>query len=1098
VSNVGGSAGGGGFDFQASLIAYIAIYILAEISLPGLERAGIPTAISAETSGPGDDVQIEFSDGEVFVELQAKKGLRADTRFDEAIDKIASGLNRNSSSDVILAVDPRSTQRIREKLPFDLDRLRQGRSDSPQDQELLNRVLHIFTKIAASEECAVDLISHFFVTVFDLEGTASRETHSAINLLQSHILLDKAQALAAWDILVRDGHQLIKGRGRRDAAGLVRLLQSRGIRLPGSLLPLVKEQYQQWLLTYTATFTMPGPSLGKPLPIENAWVKLRMLSKQPETISQGLEAQLAAYHEWERLALREDLYEAEDVGQIEHRVVIIGGPGSGKSTLCRKLAHDLTAREELVLWVHLPEVASRMSNSMNIHDALIDAATNGLPLAASSRDALYKKVDCLIADGLDECGSLLLQVAEGLQRWASARQGTRVVITTRPVGYDASFFKGWTHQELLPLSKDQVERSAHQIIVATSASKPVADEHFQRFEGQLGKNHVASLAARNPLLLGFIVQLTMAGVTVAPTRANLYEQILDLWYKTLPKGREVAGKQPGSSLAQRSLDILGWLLQTVDKRGDRLLKKLVQQLSAHLSQEMDLKQAQAQELAEACLSFWQERGVIERLQFMNEDTYAFVHPTLGEYAAARYFVTLDPAEIQRHVLDKRVDPRWREVLLLAAGLGAVDGMVETLLAVPSPNQHTAPELFLAAGALAESDRYSPSLAAEVADQLRARLLSSDPSVVYQTARQAKGFAAQAPDLVGPIIQPLCTHQQQWTRLAATNVALASDPGRVEVKLLELLLREVLTNPITDEGNDISHYIDTGEWIPDSDDGWHVQNDVIALGAARIARTRPDGATIELLQALYLSSAVGRDTKSTLASVLVELGDQDFVEQHEPISAQSIWNSYKRSLLADQKMLEVIIRITNVPVSPSQRRRKLTALTTLIHALPVSEEDPKHWDVLYRLDEVTAIETVLSGFIQLYKINLKELALDAAWALARVQEALQNERPDTALQQLLPKIPVKLDWPQDPNLNVSPLALVRALNHPSAIIANGAILLLIVGVKREELENAFQEMNREIRKNEQMKIIIARIVSYMWKNEVPSWLQDLLKPNETIK
>ena len=172
--------------------------------------------------------------------------------------------------------------------------------------------------------------------------------------------------------------------------------------------------------------------------------------------------------------------------------------------------------------------------------------------------------------------------------------------------------------------------------------------------------------------------------------------------------------------------------------------------------------------------------------------------------------------------------------------------------------------------------------------------------------------------------------------------------------------------------------------------------------------------------------------------------------------------------------------------------------TLIYALDVPKTGVTQWDVLYRLDDVTAVEAVLSGFIQVYKINPKELALDAAWALAKVQEGLRNDRLDTALLQLLPQIPVKLHLPQDLNLNVSTPALVRGLNHPSAIIAGGAAYLLIIGVRREELENVFQQMNQEIRMNEQMKIIIARVVSYIWKDEVPSWLNDLLKPNEVIQ
>jgi hypothetical protein len=193
------------------------------------------------------------------------------------------------------------------------------------------------------------------------------------------------------------------------------------IRLPRDLI-LVKSQYQKWIMDNTATFTIPGPSHGISLPIGTAWMELHTLSRKSEVLPHDLETQLSMYHEWERLALQDDVYSAQDTALIGHRVVIVGGPGSGKSTLCRKLAHDSTEFEELVLWVRLPEVASRIGQGMNIHKALIDTATNGFPLSPPSQEALYNNIDCLIADGLDECGPLFPRVAEDLLRWASARQ----------------------------------------------------------------------------------------------------------------------------------------------------------------------------------------------------------------------------------------------------------------------------------------------------------------------------------------------------------------------------------------------------------------------------------------------------------------------------------------------------------------------------------------------------------------------------------------------------------------------------------------------------------------------------------------------------
>ena len=159
-----------------------------------------------------------------------------------------------------------------------------------------------------------------------------------------------------------------------------------------------------------------------------------------------------------------------------------------------------------------------------------------------------------------------------------------------------------------------------------------------------------------------------------------------------------------------------------------------------------------------------------------------------------------------------------------------------------------------------------------------------------------------------------------------------------------------------------------ELLLESNDGWGVQNDVIVHGAEVIARTRPDTTTKELLKALYLSSAISATAQGELSHMLTDLGCQEFVEQHQVISEKDIRNWLNKGRRADEKMLETILRITHFPNSQPKKRRKLMALRTLIYALNVPESGVTQWDVLHRLDDVTAIAAVLRGFIQLYKIR----------------------------------------------------------------------------------------------------------------------------------
>src|SRR5215207_5694754 len=92
----GGPAGGGGFNFQARATALVYAHVLAGSPLNfAVGHYPVPLAVSAETDGPGDDVHVECEGGAV-VEIQAKRGLRADRRLWDAAVKMISGLARAS------------------------------------------------------------------------------------------------------------------------------------------------------------------------------------------------------------------------------------------------------------------------------------------------------------------------------------------------------------------------------------------------------------------------------------------------------------------------------------------------------------------------------------------------------------------------------------------------------------------------------------------------------------------------------------------------------------------------------------------------------------------------------------------------------------------------------------------------------------------------------------------------------------------------------------------------------------------------------------------------------------------------------------------
>ncbi len=848
----------------------------------------------------------------------------------------------------------------------------------------------------------------------------------------------------------------------------------------GSLSPDVKSQYQSWLSANTATFHIPGPS-GISLPIDTAWSELHVLSGQEVTAQQDIEELLRQYHKWEVLASHADRegYNAKDVAEIGYRVIITGGPGAGKSTLCRKLAHDLTDLDEIVLWIDLPSLANRIQSRINITTALIDISTNGFDAPFEEREALLAEADCLIADGLDECGDLVVAVAETLQRWSTFHPFIRIVLTSRPIGYETTYFPEWEHYSLMPLTQYQVQSSSQRLIQALAPDATTVEKKVFRFQEQLKDNHVASLATRNPLLLSFLIQLSLKGEALAQQRADLYEQILNLWRVSLPQSRIWQASPLDMYLAWRSLELIGWLLLLSEKGQKRYSRdQLVQQMSQQLMLEMDTHLFQASAIASNCLKFWHERGVLDRLQIGDEVIYTFVHATFNEYAAGRYLACLSPAEIQQWVRNKCYDTRWHEPILLASGCGQVDVIARTLLEIDAEGEQATSTLLFAAAVLAESPTIPDMLMQSAIDRFITHLTSANPTSAYVVAEQGVYLVKKVPDLFVPLLQPLFQHSQQWTRLSALYLTLEAKENIIDADEIETFLNVLATKSLPHRRR--------GAFTLERD----LQNKMVLLGAKTLARIRPDVRTRSLLQTLYESSqAISIGTQEELRHVLFDLGCNEFIEEHDQREREKVkdglfgplFNRYQAD--ADRRVLKTILRLapSSFPLEP--KRSKLKALAVLLYALQLPETPVQDWLVLRRSDDIQAIEAVFSGYMEALQLNKEELARDAVWASAQLQQMNQDRTIVRSLLSLLPNFPVNPEIPKLVSLNVPTEDLVRALHHSSVVIVYGAAqLLAAVGKGKEEIASLLFTTN-----DETLLHIIALIAGSLWGEEARSLL-----------
>jgi len=549
----------------------------------------------------------------------------------------------------------------------------------------------------------------------------------------------------------------------------------------------IMAKYCKWISKTSATFNIVG--LGLALPISKAWMELNVLAKEnPNYITdkkQALEKLIKQYHEWERLSERKrDISpkNAEYIAAFNNRIVVIGGPGAGKSTLLKRLAHKYSNENKIVLWVRLPRIIHQMDKSGdNFEEVLVRTSFDGSGFSFENQKRISSNPDYILADGLDECDPKRSEIVDALVRWGHGHKKTTIIVSTRPIGHDAGFFPDWKHYEILPLRKSNILIYFRQIVNELFKNdKDRIEKELNVFNQNLASNKTASIAARNPLLLGFLIQLSVNNFELGKRRVSLYDQIIRCIQSYSPLDRKIKIASD-DTLFFRAFEIFGWLLQ---KKPLLPYPDLLNQTGNILKDELGIGVLLAQRKAEQALNFWIERRLMEKLSVGGNEYIFFIHMTLGEFAAARYAISQEQNQLIKWLTRVRRKTKWRETILLAAGLEGGERILQILIDMEDPDDRTSREAMLAASALSEIEDPSIDLVETIAHSLLLRLTSNIRNVVLETGYAALKLIQFVPEIIGPVAQSLLEHPQPLTRFVAWNLALHSGNQYFDIDLLD--------------------------------------------------------------------------------------------------------------------------------------------------------------------------------------------------------------------------------------------------------------------------------------------------------------------------
>jgi hypothetical protein len=865
-SAVGGSAAERGLDFQARVIAITMIYLLSERKIIWLSDIlnDVPCLVDAETGGPGDDISLLTKNGKT-VEIQVKRGLRSGADLWDALNALVQAIHKEEINSGVLVVCPNSSATIRTNLAENIIRIGTGRKDG------LHKIGHEFVKKSGLniEELTRVCNSLRIITVAAVEGNNSEETN-AINQLQQLF----CEPYQAWGMLVEHARKLIRIRGRVTISSLLNefRLNSLDIKTNSTDCGIqLRATISKWFEASYSQFSIPGQI--KPVSLKSCWIPLKTaVIKDLETFPDDLSQALVSYHSYSAGNRHSSQkFDACTLGRYVTKGIIIGGPGIGKSMLLRRIGLEYASECYLVLLASLTRISSLINHKgIPFEEALVDVALSGSGLTYRSVDLQDAVILC---DGLDECGSSQKTITDALHRFAVAHPKARILLTSRPVGYQPGLLAEWRHYELLPLEDSQADEAVTQVMAAlnfdSSEARSQAQAHAKE---QMKSQHLKGVATRSPLILTMLASLSSKGIEPGSSRSSLYRQLFKL-LESFPSTRSV-NSLPTAADRDWFINLLGWVLL---EHGTEPFDTTSERCISEWQNETQGSRLDCMNKVDACFNYWESVGAIERIHTLDQEAVTFVHKTFAEYAAA-VFIKRQPHNAQRDLLIKVIrHESKRETLSFASHLGLVQEILDVWseLIVNGDTAATkglreAHKIIIEAGLPVTTD--SLGVFADCCWKAATSSIS-----LFNAGDSLCQIAEQNWDIVRDHVTSNLNSQDGWLWLVVWGCFLTGSPDEVSYHDAVTALNSIKLKwpKRLQKGNSIFDFIS----------GQHVKN-CIVLGAAKVILRNPEEAGLAVLTAIIDK---GRGVSTNCLLQLLKLYQDAGIELENEVSRYSFLN-----------------------------------------------------------------------------------------------------------------------------------------------------------------------------------------------------------------
>ncbi len=405
---------------------------------------------------------------------------------------------------------------------------------------------------------------------------------------------------------------------------------------------------------------------------------------------------------------------ADEIVSKAHRVVVLGDPGAGKSTLAAKMAYDIavdhidTLKKRVPFLVILKSfIASFTAGGRSILQYLEDLCRdpyNLEPLEKSIEYLLRNGRAVVIFDGLDELGdpALRARVVQLVEGFSYEYPLVPIMVTSRRIGYDAAPLDSDAYAVfgLEPFSDEQVAAYTAKWFALEEYSATLADS-FMR------ESAIASDIRRNPLMLALLCAMYSMQNYIPRNLAQVYERCALMLFEQWDDFRGIKLPMRFQGHLRGAVQYLAWKQLTDQAVGTATPAKKIHRLIAGYLNHKGIDQDTSDEMAGGFLDFCTGRPWVlaELGSTILEPRYGFSHRSFLEYFAAEYIVRTHRngeslwAEIEPHV----VGGSWELVGQIALQLfdrNVDDGAEEVLQALLHSGQVQSGQTRIAAATFA--------------------------------------------------------------------------------------------------------------------------------------------------------------------------------------------------------------------------------------------------------------------------------------------------------------------------------------------------------------------------------------------------------------